>query len=56
MLPFVLILLYGYILPKNGIIDSNFPNMMFPGMLGMIILVAGIHGTAVPLTILDFFK
>jgi len=53
MLPFVLILLYGYIMPQNGIMDSNFPNMMFPGMVGMSILVTGIHGTAMPLS-MDF--
>lgn len=53
MLPFVLILLYGYILPRVGIVSSDFPSQMFPGMVGMSILVTGIHGTAVPLT-MDF--
>lgn len=53
MLPFVLILLYGYILPRVGIVAADFPNQMFPGMVGMSILVTGIHGTAVPLT-MDF--
>lgn len=53
MLPFVLILLYGYILPRVGILSSDFPSQMFPGMVGMSILVTGIHGTAVPLT-MDF--
>ncbi|MBR0575883.1 ABC transporter permease [Proteiniclasticum sp. BAD-10] len=53
MLPFVLILLYGYILPRVGIVSPDFPNQMFPGMVGMSILVTGIHGTAVPLT-MDF--
>lgn len=53
MLPFVLILLYGYILPRVGVVDPTFPNQMFPGMVGMSILVTGIHGTAVPLT-MDF--
>lgn len=53
MLPFVLILLYGYILPRVGILYAAFPNQMFPGMVGMSILVTGIHGTAVPLT-MDF--
>lgn len=53
MLPFMLILLYGYILPKVGLVPESFPTQMFPGMVGMSILVTGIHGTAVPLT-LDF--
>lgn len=53
MLPFILILTYGYVLPKIGILDANFPNQMFPGMVGMSLLVTGIHGTAVPLS-MDF--
>lgn len=53
MLPFILILTYGFILPVIGILDIDFPNQMFPGMLGMSLLVTGIHGTAVPLA-MDF--
>ncbi|MBU5483478.1 ABC transporter permease [Clostridium sp. MSJ-11] len=53
MLPFMLILLYGYILPRIGLLPATFPTQMFPGMVGMSILVTGIHGTAVPLT-MDF--
>lgn len=53
MLPFILILTYGYVLPKIGILSPDFPNQMFPGMLGMSLLVTGIHGTAVPLS-MDF--
>ena len=53
MLPFILILTYGYILPRIGILDVDFPNNMFPGMVGMSLLVTGIHGTAIPLS-MDF--
>ena len=53
MLPFMLILLYGYILPRVGLIPATFTTQMFTGMVGMSILVTGIHGTAVPLT-MDF--
>ena len=53
MLPFFLILTYGYILPRIGILAADFPNQMFPGMVGMSLLVTGIHGTAVPLS-MDF--
>lgn len=53
MLPFILILTYGYILPRIGILATDFPNQMFPGMVGMSLLVTGIHGTAVPLS-MDF--
>lgn len=53
MLPFILILTYGYVLPHVGILAKDFPNQLFPGMLGMSLLVTGIHGTAIPLT-MDF--
>lgn len=53
MLPFMLILLYGYILPRVGLVPETFPTQMFPGIVGMSMLVTGIHGTAVPLA-MDF--
>jgi len=53
MLPFILILTYGYVLPTIGVLSSNFPNQMFPGMVGMSLLITGIHGTAIPLS-MDF--
>lgn len=53
MLPFILILTYGYILPRIGILPDSFPTQMFSGMIGMSMLVTGIHGTAVPFT-MDF--
>lgn len=53
MLPFVLILVYGYVLPKIGMLPENFPTQMFAGMIGMSILITGIHGTAIPFT-MDF--
>lgn len=53
MLPFILILTYGYMLPKIGLLPTNFPNRMFSGMIGMSMLITGIHGTAVPFT-MDF--
>lgn len=53
MLPFILILIYGFILPSIGVLQPDFPNQMFPGIIGMSLLVTGIHGTAVPLS-MDF--
>lgn len=53
MLPFILILTYGYVLPKIGLLPNDFPNRMFSGMIGMSMLITGIHGTAVPFT-MDF--
>ncbi len=53
MLPTVLIIVYGYVLPKIGMLPSTFPTQMFAGMIGMSIIVTGIHGTAVPFT-MDF--
>lgn len=53
MLPFILILTYGYILPRIGLLPETFPTQMFSGMIGMSMLITGIHGTAVPFT-MDF--
>ena len=53
MLPFILILTNGYILPKIGLLPTTFPTRMFSGMIGMSMLITGIHGTAVPFT-MDF--
>lgn len=44
---------YGYILPKIGLLPATFPTQMFSGMIGMSMLITGIHGTAVPFT-MDF--
>lgn len=53
MLPFILIVVYGYVLPHIGFLPSDFPSQMFAGMIGMSILITGIHGTAIPFT-MDF--
>ncbi|MBB5182298.1 ABC transporter permease [Catenisphaera adipataccumulans] len=53
MLPFILILVYGYMLPTVGILPADFPTHMFCGMIGMSMLITGIHGTAVPVS-MDF--
>ncbi|MCH4084651.1 MAG: ABC transporter permease [Olsenella sp.] len=53
MLPFILILTYGFVLPTLGVLPKSFPSQMFAGMVGMSMLITGIHGTAVPFT-MDF--
>ena len=53
MLPFILILVYGFMLPSVGILPEEFPTHMFCGMIGMSMLITGIHGTAVPIS-MDF--
>lgn len=53
MLPFILILVYGWMLPAVGILPEEFPTRMFCGMVGMSMLITGIHGTAVPIS-MDF--
>ncbi|QIK70597.1 ABC transporter permease [Erysipelothrix sp. HDW6C] len=53
MLPLILIFIYGFVLPRIGVVSSEFAANMFPGMVGMSLLLTGIHGTAVPLT-MDF--
>lgn len=50
MLPLILIFIYGYVLPTTGNVRIEFPQYMFPGMIGMSLLLTGIHGTAIPLT------
>lgn len=49
MLAFILILVYGWMLPAVGILPEDFPTHMFCGMIGMSMLITGIHGTAVPI-------
>ena len=53
MLPSVLILTYGYILPTLNMVPESFPSQMFAGMVGMSMVIMGIHGTAVPM-MMDF--
>ncbi|MGN0445223.1 MAG: ABC transporter permease [Acutalibacteraceae bacterium] len=53
MLPFILILVYGFMLPHISVLPESFPTHMFCGMIGMSMLITGIHGTAVP-TSMDF--
>ena len=53
MLPFILILVYGFMLPTVGILPATIPTHMFCGMIGMSMLITGIHGTAVPVS-MDF--
>lgn len=53
MLPFILILVYGFMLPTVGILPATFPTHMFCGMIGMSMLITGIYGTAVPVS-MDF--
>lgn len=53
MLPFMFILLFGFILPTIGQVPDVFPTLMFAGILGMSVMVSGIHSVAIPIS-LDF--
>lgn len=53
MLLFIQILVYGWMLPAVGILPESFPTHMFCGMAGVSMLITGIHGTAVPIS-MDF--
>ena len=53
MLPLILIVVYGFMLPTVGLLPAEFPTHMFCGMIGMSMLITGIHGTAVPIS-MDF--
>lgn len=50
MLPLILIVVYGFMLPTVGLLPAEFPTHMFCGMIGMSMLITGIHGTAVPIS------
>lgn len=39
MLPFILILVYGWMLPAVGILPESFPTHMFCGMAGVSMLI-----------------
>jgi ABC-2 type transport system permease protein len=49
----VFLVLTGFMLPAVGILPESFPTHMFCGMIGMSMLITGIHGTAVPVS-MDF--
>lgn len=44
---------YPFSLPAVGILPESFPTHMFCGMIGMSMLITGIHVTAVPIS-MDF--
>ncbi|MFB6373974.1 MAG: ABC transporter permease [Bradymonadaceae bacterium] len=51
MLPFMLILLFGYILPTIGQIPETFPSILFPGILAASVMVSGLHSISIPLAL-----
>ena len=51
MLPFMLILLFGYILPGIGQVPSQFPAILFPGILAATVMVSGLHSISIPLAL-----
>lgn len=53
MLPLMFIFVFGFVLPNIGQVPDTFPTLMFAGILGMSVMVAGLHGVGIPI-ILDF--
>ncbi len=47
--PIFLAFVFGFVLPKTGGIPESFANIIFPGILGLSIMSAGVQGTAIPL-------
>jgi len=47
--PLFLAFIFGYVLPRTGAIKPAFANIIFPGILGISTMTAGVQGTAIPL-------
>lgn len=47
--PLFLAFIFGYVLPRTGAIKPAFANLIFPGILGISTMTAGVQGTAIPL-------
>lgn len=48
--PVLVILVFGNILPRLGLVDASFGTVMLPGLMAISILMAGVQGVLMPLT------
>ena len=48
--PVLVILVFGNILPRLGLVTASFGTVMLPGLMGISILMAGVQGVLMPLT------
>jgi ABC-2 type transport system permease protein len=47
--PILVILVFGNILPRLGLVSANFGTVMVPGLMAIAILMAGVQGVLIPL-------
>lgn len=48
--PILVILVFGNILPRLGLVTSGFGTIMLPGLMAIAVLMAGVQGVLMPLT------
>lgn len=49
MQPFLLVFVFGYVLPKIGDVSTQFADILLPGLIGTAIIFQGIQAVALPL-------
>ncbi|HXK09553.1 MAG TPA: hypothetical protein VMT70_07915 [Vicinamibacteria bacterium] len=47
--PILVILVFGNILPRLGLVSAGFGAVMVPGLMGIAVLMAGVQGVLIPL-------
>ncbi len=47
--PILVILVFGNILPRLGLVAANFGTVMVPGLMAIAVLMAGVQGVLIPL-------
>ncbi|MHB8858333.1 MAG: ABC transporter permease [Thermoleophilia bacterium] len=50
MQPFLFVFVFGYVLPNIGQVQSSYANLLLPGILAASMMMAGVQGTAIPLS------
>ncbi|MCL6106899.1 MAG: ABC transporter permease [Actinobacteria bacterium] len=50
MQPFLFVFVFGYVLPSIGQVKSSYANLLLPGILAASMMMAGVQGTAIPLS------
>ena len=48
--PFLFVFVFGYVLPGIGQVKPGYVNLLLPGILAASMMMAGVQGTAIPLS------
>lgn len=48
--PFLFVFVFGYVLPGIGQVKATYANLLLPGILAASMMMAGVQGTAIPLS------